>query len=123
MVTRNPNGGILIFGREPVLILGTVYATVALVSALIFPLTDEQQGVLNTVAAAVIALLEAAFVGREKLAAMVLGLLRTLIAAGVAFGLHWDPNTQGAVMVFATAVLSAYARTQVVAPVPASNAR
>lgn len=109
-----------LFGREPALILGTIAATIQLLSATLLPLTIEQQGVLNAVAVAVIGLATAASVSAEKAAPAVLGLAQAVLACALAFGFAIDPATQGAAMAFVTAIVSAYVRTQVVAPSPAS---
>jgi hypothetical protein len=108
-----------IFGREPALILGLVAAAIQLVSATVLPLSIEQQGVLNAVAVAVIGLLTAAAVSAEKAAPAVLGVVQAVLACALAFGLALEPATQGAIMAFTTALVSAFVRTQVVAPEPA----
>lgn len=108
-----------IFGREPAMILGLIAAAIQLLSATLLPLTVEQQGVLNAVAVAVIGLVTAAAVSAERAAPAVLGLVQAVLACALAFGLAVSPETQGAVMAFVTALVSAFVRTQVVAPVPA----
>lgn len=106
-----------IFGREPALILGLIAAAIQLFSAMILPLSDGQQGVLNAVAVAVIGFITAAAVSAEKAAPAVLGLVQAVLACGLAFGWQLDAGMQGAIMAFATALVSAYVRTQVTAPV------
>lgn len=108
-----------IFGREPALVLGLIAAAVQLFSAVVLPLTVEQQGVLNAVAVAVIGFATAAAVSVEKAAPAVLGVVQAVLACALAFGLALAPETQGAIMAFVTALVSAFARTQVVAPTPA----
>jgi nicotinamide riboside transporter PnuC len=115
----NPAPTFTIFGRDPVLIMGIVSATVMFVSSLVFPLTIDEQGILNLIAAAVLGLIGAFSVGKEKVAAAVVVLFKTLIAAALAFGLHFPPEVQGSVMAFVVALLSFYTRTQVVAKVQA----
>jgi hypothetical protein len=114
----NQGEPVKIFGREPALILGLIASAIQLVSATVLPLSVEQQGVLNAVAVAAIGLLTAAVVSAEKAAPAVLGLVQAVLACALAFGLHLDPATQGAVMAFATALVSAFVRTQVWAPQP-----
>ena len=111
-----------IFGREPALILGVIASAIQLVSATVLPLSVEQQGVLNAVAVAVFGFVTAWAVSAEKAAPAVLGLVQAVLACALAFGLHLEPATQGAVMAFATALVSAFVRQQVVAPVPAAAA-
>lgn len=109
-----------IFGREPALILGLLAAAVQLFSATVLPLTIEQQGVLNAVSVAVIGLVTAVAVSAEKAAPAVLGVVQAVLACALAFGLALEPAVQGAVMAFTTALVSAFVRTQVVAPTPAA---
>lgn len=106
-----------IFGREPALILALVAAAVALFSATVFDLSIEQQGVLNAVAVAVIGLATAFAVARDKLAPAILGLVQAVLALALAFGLAISPETQGAAMAFVAALVGAFVRTQVAAPV------
>jgi hypothetical protein len=113
----NQGEPVKIWGREPALILGLVAAAIQLVSATVLPLSIEQQGVLNAVAVAVIGLVTAAAVSAEKAAPAVLGLVQAVMACALAFGLALEPATQGAVMAFTTALVSAFVRQQVTAPV------
>jgi hypothetical protein len=108
-----------LFGREPALLLGLVAAAIQLFSATVLNLTVEQQGVLNAVAVAIIGVVTAVAVRSDKAAPAVLGLVQAVLACALAFGLAIAPETQGAVMAFVTALVSAFVRTQVVAPVPA----
>lgn len=109
-----------IFGREPALILGLIASAIQLFSAVALPLSIEQQGVLNAVAVAVVGLVTAVAVSAEKAAPAVLGLVQAVLACALAFGLALEPATQGAIMAFATALVSAFVRTQVVASEPAT---
>lgn len=111
-----------IFGREPALWLGLIAAAIQLVSSLVFPLTTDQQGVLNALAVAVFGAIAAFAVSRDQGVPALLGALKALIAVGLAFGLHWSPELQGEVMAFATAISAVITRTQVTAPVPPAPA-
>jgi hypothetical protein len=115
-----PGEPVKIFGREPALILGLIAAAVQLFSAVVLPLTPEQQGVLNALAVATIGFATAWAVSAEKAAPAILGLAQAVLACALAFGLHLEPTTQSAVMAFATALVSAFVRTQVTAPQPAA---
>jgi nicotinamide riboside transporter PnuC len=119
---EQPGEPVLLFGREPALILGLVASAIQLFSATVLPLSDGQQGVVNAVAVAVVGLVTAFAVSAEKAAPAVLGLVQAVLALALAFGLNLDAGVQGAVMAFATALVSAYVRSQVVAPVPAQTA-
>jgi hypothetical protein len=116
-----PGEPVKIWGREPALILGLIAAAVQLFSAVVLPLTVEQQGVLNAVAVALVGFATAAAVSAEKAAPAVLGVVQAVLACALAFGLALEPATQGAIMAFATALVSAFVRTQVVAPAPPST--
>jgi hypothetical protein len=105
--------------REPALILGLVAAVIQMVSAFVFPLTVEQQGVLNAVAVAVVGLITAIIVRAEQLAPAILGLVQSVIAVGLAFGLHLTPENQSVIMTFAAAVVAMFTRQVVTAPVTA----
>ena len=108
-----------IFGREPALVMAFLMSLIALISAFVFPLSIEQQGVLNAGVIALFGLITAALLAREKLVAAVEGFVRALVAIGIAFGLHWSPEQQAVVITFvslAAALLGI--RPQVVASVP-----
>jgi len=111
-----------IFGREPALILGLIAAAIQLFSAVILPLSVEQQGVLNAVAVAVLGLATAIAVSSDKAAPAVVGLVQAVLACALAFGLALSPETQGAIMAFTSAAVAMFVRTQVGAPVTASVA-
>lgn len=111
-----------VFGREPALILALVAAAVQMVSGFAFELTTDQQGVLNAVAAAVVGLATAWAVARDGLAPAILGLVQSVLALGLAFGLSMSPENQVTIMAFAAAVVAMFVRTQVVSKVTANGA-
>jgi nicotinamide riboside transporter PnuC len=106
----------LIFGREPAQVLALFAAIVQLGSATIFHLTSEQQGVLNAAAVAVVGLITAAAVSADKAAAALSGLVQAVLAAALAFGAHLTPELQSSIMVFVSAGVAFWLRTQVTAP-------
>ena len=108
-----------IFGREPALITALLSSAIAVVSAFVFPLSSEQQGVLNAAVVAIMGFVAAALIEREKLVAAITGLAKAVLAVAIAFGLHWTPEQQGVIITFvslAAALLGI--RPQVVASVP-----
>lgn len=107
------------FRREPAVFLGLVAALVQLVSAMIFPLTDEQQGVLNGLAFVVAGVIVAATVSLDRALPLLVGLAQAVVAVGLAFGWELDPTAQSAALAFVAAVTALFVRTQVVAPGPA----
>lgn len=109
-----------IFGREPALILGLFAAFLQLLSSTVLDLSVDQQGVLNAVAVAVVGFATAYSVARDKLAPAILGLVQSVLASSLAFGLDLAPEVQGSIMAFASAATAAFVRTQVTASVPES---
>jgi hypothetical protein len=111
-----------IFGREPALIAAFVATLIQVLSALILPLTTEQQGLLNGAVALLLGLVVAAQVSLEKAVPAVIGLLQGLAAVGVAFGFDISANTVSAITAVIAAGAAMFIRTQVVAPVGAEGA-
>lgn len=109
-----------ILGREPAQWLGLLSAGVALFAALVLPLSIEQQGAIMAVATAVFGVVGAFAVSGEKAAPLVAGLVQSVLALALAFGLQLAPEVQGSIMAFVAAGVGWYLRTQVVAPVPAA---
>lgn len=110
-----------IWGREPAVWLALVAAIVQGVSGFFFHLTDEQQGVVNALAVALLGFVTAAAVKGDAWLPAISGLVKAVLALGVAFGAHWAPDKQSLVMILVTAVFAAFVRTQVTAPVNAAG--
>ena len=106
-----------VFGREPALIAAFIATVIQVVSALVLPLTTEQQGVLNGAVALVLGLVVAAQVSLEKAVPALIGLLQGLAAVAVAFGFDISANTVSAITAVIAAGAAMFIRTQVVAPV------
>jgi hypothetical protein len=103
----------LIFHREPAVILAFVSALVAVGSNFAFHWSSDQQSLLNAVAAAVVGLFTAWSVDKGGLAAAVMGLASAVLALGLGFGLALDATQQATVMSFVAAVVGMWVRTQV----------
>lgn len=103
----------LIFHREPALILATIAATVALASSFVFHLSPDQVGAINTVAFFVVGLITAWSVDKNGLAAAIMGVIGAVLALGVSFGAHLSSGDQSVLMSFAAAVVAMFVRTQV----------
>lgn len=112
-----------IFGREPALWAGLLSALIQLVSAFIFPLSDEQQGVLNALTVAILGVITAFAVSSERGVPALLGAIKAVLAVGLSFGLHLTPMNQAVIMTFAAAVAAFIVRDRVTAPVPAEPPR
>lgn len=112
-----------IFGREPAYWLALASGLVALVSAAVFPLTVDQQGLLNAGVAALIGVVTAWTLKGEGLVAALVGFFKAAIAVGLAFGLSLSPDVQSTAMVVVELLLTGVlVRPNVVAPVPAATA-
>lgn len=112
-----------VFGREPALFLSAVAVVVQFVSQFVFHLSADAQGAVNILAAAVIGVLTAWSVAREKLAPAVLGFGQAALAALLAFGVDFSAEQQSTIMAVVALVVGWYTRTQVVAPVDAAGHR
>lgn len=106
-----------IFGREPAVILATVSALIQFLSLFVVELTTDQQAVLNAVVAALIGVITAAAVARDKLLPAVVGLGQAILALAVGFGTDWSAEQQTSLMALIATVAGMFIRTQVAAPV------
>jgi len=108
-----------IFGREPALILALVAAVVQGASLFLFDLSSGQQGVLNGLAVAVVGLVVAHQVAKEKVVPALLGVVQAVVSLGLAFGLDLSAEQQTVIMSLAAAAVGMFTRTQVEAKVSA----
>lgn len=100
--------------REPaILIMGIVGALIQFISVFVFPLTDEQQGVLNGLVAVLVGAVTAALVSWEKVLPLLVGAVQAVLAVGIAFGLEWTPAQQTTLLALVGAIAAAWTRTQV----------
>jgi len=107
-----------IWGREPALWLSFVATLVKLVAAFWVHLSDEQQAVINALAAAVVGLLVARIV-HDGVSAAVLGFAQSALALAVGFGLHMAADRQATIMSAVGIGIAMFVRTQATAPVAA----
>lgn len=112
----------MLFGRNPVVLLGLVSGAIQLLSALALHLSVDQQGVLNSAVAVAVGALMAWQVSAEKGIALLSGVVKALMAVALAFGAHLDGATQSSIMVFVTAGVAFWLRGQVEAQVPTDMA-
>ena len=112
-----------IFGREAAFWLSLTSAAVAFFSAVVAPLSVEQQGVLNAAVAAVLGLASIGFLKAEQSVAAVVTVFKALAAVGLAFGWKLAPEVQSTAMVLVELVLTGVlVRPNVVAKVPPKEA-
>ncbi|RZT87431.1 hypothetical protein EV383_4355 [Pseudonocardia sediminis] len=109
-----------LFGREPALWSALAAAVIQVLSLFVFPLTVDQQGVLNACVVAVLGLVTAAVLRSDGISAAALGLVKAAVAVGISFGLGWTPEQQVVAITLAAAVSAMFVRTQEVPPVQVS---
>ena len=107
-----------IFGREPALWLSLVATAVKLVGAFWVHLSNDQQSLINALAAAIVGLIVARIV-HDGTSAALLGLAQGALALAVGFGLHMAADQQATSMSAVGVVIAMFVRTQVTAPQPA----
>lgn len=107
--------------RDPALWLGLVAALISLTAAFLFPLTVDQQAVLNAAAVAVMGVVTAFIVRRDGQSAAIVGFAQALIAVGLGFGLNISPEGQAAIMAVVSTAAAMFVRQVVVAPVTAEG--
>lgn len=110
-----------IFGRDPAIFLAVIAAAIKLVAAFLIDLTVDQQAVLNTVAAAAVGVAVAYIARRDGQVAALLGFAQAGLAAAVGFGLDMSAEDQAVLLSFVSVVLGMFERTQITAPVPATD--
>lgn len=99
-----------IFGGEPAWLLGGLQALLAaLVAWDVFDLTQDQAGVILTVAGALIGLITA-FATRDTLVAAGVGLVNALVAAVAAWGFTFSQDQIAAVVGIVSVLLAAWQR-------------
>lgn len=108
-----------IFGREPALWLGLAAAALKLGTAFGLDVTADQQTLINTVLACLVAVASAIVLKNGAVAATIMQLAQAGMALFVGFGLNWTADKQGLVMASIAAAIALYTRTQATAPVPA----
>lgn len=108
-----------IFGREPALWLALIAIVVKLGTAFGLDLSNDQQAVINALAAALVGLI-VAFLVHDGTGAAVIGFVQAGLALAVGFGLHWSPDQQSIVLSLAAAIVAMWTRTQVTPKVPAA---
>lgn len=108
-----------IFGREPVYILGFLAAALQAVSAFGLDVSSETQTLINTLAAAAVAVISAIVLKNGAVGAAILNLAQAGMALFVGLGLDWSAEDQGKVMAAVAAILALWLREKVTAPISA----
>lgn len=106
--------------REPALIwIALLAPIVQAISAFWLAADPNTQGIVNTAAVAVAAVITAYVVKSEDLVPLLLGAFQALVALVMAFAVHWTAEQQAAIMVPLGLIVSIIVRDRVVAPAPA----
>lgn len=109
-----------IFGREPALLTALAGSLISFIGAFIVHLSDGQQTTLNAVVVAVLGLVTALGVEKDKLVPALMGLAQAVLNVTLAFGLSLTAEKQAIVMgLVSTLVAALIVRPQVTAKVSA----
>lgn len=107
-----------IFGREPAVILAFIAAALKLAAAFGLKVSDDQQGVINTVLSCLVAVALVVVLHQGSLYAALVNLAQAAMALFLAFGLDLSGERQALIMASLAALLAVFGvRPQVQAPV------
>jgi drug/metabolite transporter (DMT)-like permease len=98
-----------IFGREPAAWLNLIATALALLGAYVIHLNTDQQGALNGIAAALVAIMVGVST-HNSWAPLVLGLLKAVILAALAWHFNVSPDAQALIFAAASAVLAMFSQ-------------
>lgn len=107
-----------VFGREPVYILAVIAIGLKLAAAYGLDVSDEQQTLINTVLACVVAVASAVVLKTGAVGAAILQFASALLALFLGFGLDLSATEQAGWMSLVAAVLALFEHREVQAPVP-----
>lgn len=105
-----------IFGREPVTILAAIAIALKLAAAYGLDVSDDQQTLINTVLACLVAVASAVVLKNGAVYAAILQLSQAALALFAGFGLDLSAQQQAGWMAFVAAVLAVVERPAVTAP-------
>lgn len=101
-----------IFGREPAFWVALVEAFLALLLSFdLFKLTPERTSLIVAVVMAAFGFYTA-YVTKDTMLGVGVGLAKALLALGVGFGLNLTTNQTGVILAFITVALGGYQRSQ-----------
>jgi hypothetical protein len=102
----------MIFGREPATWIGFIEGVLSfLVGAKLLDLSPDQVGAIMAVVTAAFGVYSAAAT-HDTLLGVEIGLVKSLVALGVAFGLSLSADQTGVAIALATVLLGFFQRTQ-----------
>ena len=107
-----------VFGREPVYILAVVAIGLKLAAAYGLDVSADQQTLINTVLACLVAVVSAVVLKTGAVGAAILQFASALLALFLGFGLDLSAAEQAGWMSLVAAVLALFEHREVTAPVP-----
>lgn len=107
-----------VFGREPVYILAVVAIGLKLAAAYGLDVSADQQTLINTVLACLVAVISAVVLKTGALGAAILQFASALLALFLGFGLDLSAAEQAGWMSLVAAVVALFEHREVTAPVP-----
>lgn len=107
-----------IFGREPVYILAVIAVALKLAAAYGLDVSADQQTLINTALACLVAVAFAVVLRTGAAGAAILQLAQAALALFVGFGLDMSATEQAGWMSLVSAILAVVSHGQVTAPVP-----
>jgi hypothetical protein len=107
-----------IFGREPVYILAVIAIALKLGAAYGLDVSEEQQTLINTALACLVAIASAVVLKTGAVGAAILQFASAGLALFVGFGLDLPATEQAGWMSLVAAVLALFEHREVTAPVP-----
>jgi hypothetical protein len=108
-----------VFGREPVYILAVIAIGLKLAAAYGLDVSDDQQTLINTVLACLVAIVSAIVLKSGAVGAAILQFASALLALFLGFGLDLSATEQAGWMSLVAAILALFEHREVQAPVPA----
>ncbi|WP_393075340.1 hypothetical protein [Streptomyces sp. LN704] len=107
-----------IFGREPVYLLAVFAIGLKLAAAYGLDVSADQQTLINTVLACLVAVVSAVVLKTGAVGAAILQFASALLALFLGFGLDMSATEQAGWMSLVAAVLALFEHREVTAPVP-----
>lgn len=101
-----------LFGREPAAWVGLIEASLALLVALsIVNITSEQTALIMAAVVAVFGVVTA-YLTKDTMLGVLVGLTKAVIALAVGFGAHFSPELTASIIAFVVVIVGFFQRTQ-----------
>lgn len=106
-----------LFGRDPALVVNLLGWLLVLLSTFVLHLSTDVEAAVNAVLALVVGLV-VAVIARDGQVAAILGLFKGLLVLALALHFNITPDKQFILYSALAAIIAAFTRTQVTAPLP-----